>query len=66
MSIEAKIECLKMALALSPSYETPTNRTDSVVKIATTLYAFAVSDEKSSPAKPETSPERTLHLRGKK
>lgn len=66
MSIEAKIECLKLAASMVPHYEAPDDRAASVVKIATTLYAFAVSDEKSSPAKPETSPDRTLHLRGKK
>lgn len=65
MTIEAKVECLKLAVALSP-LEPYMDRTQTVVKIASMLYAFAVGDEKLSPAKPETSPDRTLHLRGKK
>lgn len=62
---EVRIECLKLALPLAP-HEAPEARAESVVKIATTLYAFAVNDEKSSPAESKTSPDRTLHLRGKK
>lgn len=65
MTVEAKVECLKLALALAP-HEMLEARAESVVKIATRLYAFVVDDGNSSSVEPKTSPDRTLHLRGKK